>query len=230
VRLEGEADLGTSARSAPGQGLRLGSLGAGLTYRASCAVASFDGDAFIQSCIEASTDSEPVSALREAVARAVSDPQALERTYPIPLDADDDGVLYRSPSLFIANPRFPRGYRTGIHNHLVAAVVGLWGGYEDNYLYRPTSSGVETAGSQRVHVGEVLVLGPDTIHDVAAPTSTWSSALHVYLGDIAALERSYWSHTGAEPARYNGAKVAALWTERASATGLLSAPLGDRPG
>jgi predicted metal-dependent enzyme (double-stranded beta helix superfamily) len=184
-------------------------------------VTAFDLDTFIASCVAASADTEPVEALREVVARAIRDPHGLDAAFPVPVDPSDDGVLFSSAALFVAQGLFPRGFATGIHDHTVAAVIGPWVGYEDNYLFRRTALGIEPIEVQRVHAGEAVILDANAIHDVHAPTTTWTAALHVYLGDIATLQRSSWADADAPASPFVGAEMEARWMTAATATGLV---------
>ena len=184
-------------------------------------VTAFDLDEFIASCVAALEGSEPVAALSHLVERAVSDPAKLDAAFPVPVDPSDDGVLYSSPTLFVAQGLFPRGFSTGIHDHTVSAVIGTWAGYEDNQLFRRTTSGIERTQMRRVHAGEVLVLDANAIHEVHAPSTTWSAALHVYLGDITARKRSSWVDEDASASPFDGVDMEARWMEAATATGLV---------
>ena len=182
---------------------------------------AFDLDTFIASCVAASADIEPVAALREIVERAIRDPDGLDAAFPVPVDPSDDGVLFSSANLFVAQGLFPRGFATGIHDHTVAAIIGTWAGYEDNHLFRRTAIGIEPTEVRRVHAGEVLILDANAIHDVHAPSRTWSAALHVYLGDVTNLERSSWADVDASSSPFVGADMEARWMTAATATGLV---------
>lgn len=143
--------------------------------------------------------------------------------FPLPLpDDDDDGVLYQAANLLVAVPFFPRSYSTGIHNHTVPAVIGVWSGYEDNHLFERVGRGLRPVKVQRVEAGQVLVLSGDAIHDVRTPNATHSAALHVYLGDITATQRSYWSDTDSNPVPFDGEEHERLWKKAAGATGLVA--------
>ena len=186
------------------------------------AVGGFDKEDFVADVVAAAAEADAVGAVRLVIERAISEPGALERAFPMPLDPDDDGILHRAPDLFITHVVFPRGFRTGIHDHRIPAVIGTWGGYEDNHLYRRTARGIEATGSRRVGAGDTLVLDPKSIHDVQAPDASWSAALHVYLGDLPAIERSAWSVVDGPECRYDGDDTERRWLEAATATGLVT--------
>ena len=190
---------------------------------------AFDWDDFVERCVVASRDPDPLQAVAAVVGEAVADPGRVASTVVTPVDPDDDGVLHRSDELLVVNVLFPQGFATGIHDHRMPAVIGAWAGYEDNLLYRRAPSGMEPARAERLRPGEVLVLGEDAIHDVHAPTTSWSGAVHVYLGDLPAVPRSYWSAVDAPEQPCDPDEMEHRWTELAEATGLV-APAPPEPG
>ena len=79
------------------------------------------------------------------------------------------------------------------HDHRMWAVIGMYGGQEDNAFFRRVPGGLEPAGGQELPAGDVLVLGRDVIHSVAnSRTRLCGVALHVYGGDFFSVERSEW--------------------------------------
>lgn len=183
----------------------------------------FQRDLFVEECVSALAESDPLSAVRDVVLRAVANPGALEATFPVPLvDDGDDGVLYHGADLLVACPFFPRQFNTGIHNHTVPAVIGVWAGHEDNHLFERADRGLHLLDVRRVGIREVLTLGSEAIHDVHTPATSHSAALHVYLGDITAIPRSRWDDTDSDPLPHDGEQHERRWRERALATGLVA--------
>jgi predicted metal-dependent enzyme (double-stranded beta helix superfamily) len=78
-----------------------------------------------------------------------------------------------------------------------------------------------------VTTGEVLMLRADAIHDVHTPDTTHSAALHVYLGDITATQRSRWDDADSQPLPFDGEEHERLWMEAALVTGLVARPSGS---
>ena len=78
------------------------------------------------------------------------------------------------------------------HEHRMWAVIGMYGGQEDNAFYRRAPDGLEPAGGKEVPAGDVLVLGDDVIHSVANTRREFAVALHVYGGDFFSVARSEW--------------------------------------
>ena len=77
------------------------------------------------------------------------------------------------------------------HNHNMFAVIGLYGGREDNMFWRRlpdegngAGPALEAAGAESMGPGQAATLGPDIIHSVANPIAKLTSALHVYGGDF----------------------------------------------
>jgi predicted metal-dependent enzyme (double-stranded beta helix superfamily) len=127
------------------------------------------------------------------VKQAVSDPMALEETFTRKLSQSDLGILHYSERLTVQHVVFPPKFRTGIHDHLTWAVIGTWGGYEDNHLFvRDGTRAVETA-VERCEPGQVIGLSADAIHDVHAPASIGSAAIHIYGGPLFDQPRHAWN-------------------------------------
>lgn len=187
----------------------------------------FDPDAFVQSCIDALCECNPADAVRELVQRAVSEPRSLELACPVPVDLSDDGVIYVSDEIRVRHAIFPRRFQTGIHDHSVEAVIGVWSGYEDNHLFEETLGGLRSLGPRRVGTGDVLVLGADAIHDVHTPPTTWSAAPHVNLGNISTASRKAWQSADSPASVFDGEQQERRWNEVALATGLTVEPTGS---
>jgi predicted metal-dependent enzyme (double-stranded beta helix superfamily) len=184
-------------------------------------VRRFDADGFVAACLGALADSEPLLAIEEVVRTAVAEPGSFADAVQLPLDPDDDGILHQSAEVTIVHVVFPSAFTTGLHDHRMPAVIGTWAGYEDNLLYRRTPIGLEHRGTRRLEPRDVLVLGEDDIHDVHAPTGTWTAGLHVYLGDLMAVPRSSWTRPAAPETSFDGADMEQRWLECAIAAGLV---------
>jgi predicted metal-dependent enzyme (double-stranded beta helix superfamily) len=184
-------------------------------------VPAFDEDQFIADCVAARADSDPVAAIADVVARAVSRPDDVVASVEFPLDPYDDGVIHRSPELLIVKVVFPAKFVTGIHDHRVPAVIGAWGGFEDNLLYRRNDGRLAERGVRRLEPRDVLVMTSEDVHDVHVPGESWTGALHVYLGDIESLERSGWDGPDAPEQTLDVSAMGQLWDELARDTGLV---------
>ncbi len=82
------------------------------------------------------------------------------------------------------------------HDHRMWAVIGIYGGREDNLFWRRVSTGlsgaIEPSCTSTLRTGDVTVLAPDVIHSVTNPGSQLTSAIHVYGGDFFDAARSEW--------------------------------------
>jgi predicted metal-dependent enzyme (double-stranded beta helix superfamily) len=134
-------------------------------------------------------------AMKEVVARAVADPAALLRVLGEPTKGGIK-VLHAAADLTVINLAWTPHQITLPHNHKLAAVIGMYGGREDNLFWRripnPEKYQIEAAGGEALGTGDVTVLGRDIIHSVVNPLTKISSAIHVYDGDFLHMERSMW--------------------------------------
>jgi len=155
----------------------------------------FDLDQFIAD-LRAALAERSRQAMKEVVARAVSDPAALLRQIGEPAEGAVK-VLHRAPDLTVLNVIWGAKQVTLPHDHRMSAVIGMYGGREDNMFWRripnPTKFQIEAAGGQALGVGDVTVLGRDLIHSVINPLSKLSGAIHVYDGNFLETQRSMWN-------------------------------------
>ena len=113
-----------------------------------------DIDQFIVDCKVALNGGIPTKVVREVVAHAVSDERAAIKALGIP---QQGGVqkIYVSDELTILNIVWAPGLEIMPHNHNMFAVIGLYGGREDNMFWRKIGggdgSGGERAGSHRYY-------------------------------------------------------------------------------
>jgi len=155
----------------------------------------FDLDQFIADCRAARAADRSSKTISEVVKRAVSDPVAMQRTLGEP-DSANIRQLYRSPDLSILNLVWAPRMMIMPHNHHMWAVIGIYGGREDNIFWRRIaeagSGQLEAAGARSLGVKDVQPLGDEIIHSVTNPTAKFTAAIHVYGGDFFAVPRSEW--------------------------------------
>ena len=154
----------------------------------------FDLDQFIAD-LRAALPERSRQTMKEVVARAVSDPASLLREIGEP-DTGGIKMLHHAPDLTVINVIWGPHQVTFPHNHLLSAVIGMYGGREDNMFWRrvpnPTKYQIEAAGGTALGTGDVTILGRDVIHSVVNPLAKISGAIHVYDGDFLAIQRSMW--------------------------------------
>lgn len=155
-------------------------------------------DRFIEDCKRAVCDGQ--KALRELVREAVTDPAGIVAELGEPTSA---GIspLYRGPDLTVINFVWAPYMTLLPHNHNMPAIIGIYGGREDNMFWRrvphaDNAPGIEAAGAKSLGPGDIASLGPDIIHSVANPIAKFTAAIHVYAGDFfdPPAPRSQWDH------------------------------------
>jgi predicted metal-dependent enzyme (double-stranded beta helix superfamily) len=170
----------------------------------------FDIDRFAADCRTALQE-RGSDAIREVVLRAVREPRDVLAALGEQTGAFAS-ILVRSPDLTILNVVWGHRQWTLPHNHHHRAIIGMYGGGEDNIYWRrlpeDARGRVEAAGAASLRYGDVAVLGRDIIHSVTNPLDKLSYALHVYDGDFIAAEgKSCWHAETLAEQPYDGAAV-----------------------
>lgn len=154
----------------------------------------FDKDQFIAD-LRGTLAERSRKAMAEVVARAVSDPASIARALGEP-DKPGIQMLHRSPELTVISLAWAPRQLTLPHDHRMAAVIGMYGGREDNMFWRKVPGTdkfqIEPAGGEALGTGNVTILGRDIVHSVVNPLDKISVAIHVYDGDFVAAQRSMW--------------------------------------
>ena len=170
----------------------------------------FDREQFIADCRVAAGDAQASRHIREIVARSVADPDLVVRALGEPKPGGIEPI-HRSPELTILNVFWPPHMVVMPHNHTMWAVIGVYGGREDNILWRrlPDESGgrIEAAGAKSLCTRDALAFGADVIHSVVNPSAKVTGALHVYGGDLLGAERSEWDPDSLVEKRYDTPKA-----------------------
>jgi len=162
----------------------------------------FDIDAFVADCREALRESNPEAAVREVVERAVARPTDVERALGAPAWGGFS-PLHRSPELTILNVIWTPGLAIYPHDHRMWAVIGLYGGREDNTFYRRSREGLAVAGGKTLETRDAALLGKNVVHAVTNPLRAFTGAIHVYGGDFFATPRSEWTPDTLEERPYD---------------------------
>jgi predicted metal-dependent enzyme (double-stranded beta helix superfamily) len=154
----------------------------------------FDLERFIDECRAAVREDPSHRAVREIVARAVSDPAGVLAGIGEPRRAEVQ-KLHHGPDLTILNVVWGPGMTVRPHNHLMWAVIGIYTGRENNIFWRRLpgdAGGIEAAGAKSLGERDAEPLGRDIIHTVTNPLERLTGAIHVYGGDFFATPRSEW--------------------------------------
>jgi len=165
-------------------------------------MAMFDLDTFVADCRAALRESTPEAAVKDLIERSVAQPTEVERVLGTP-SWGAVTRLHRSPELTILNVVWAPGLAFYPHDHQMWAVIGLYGGREDNTFYRRSPEGLVVAGAKELQTRDVALLGKNMIHAVTNPLRAFTGAIHVYGGDFFATPRSEWTPDTLEERPYD---------------------------
>jgi predicted metal-dependent enzyme (double-stranded beta helix superfamily) len=173
-------------------------------------------DRFFADCQEAVAEDSSHMAVREVVARVVSEPDAVIAALGEPRLAGIN-VIYRAPNLTILNLIWGPGMTIMPHDHRMWAVIGIYTGREDNIYWRRLPSDadreIEAAGARSLCRGDCTPMGPDIIHSVTNPILRLTGAIHVYGGDFLKQERTEWDPETLHERPYDVAKARQLFED-----------------
>jgi len=162
----------------------------------------FDKDRFIEECRAALKESNAHAAIRELVARAVSDPAQVICALGEP-KLSGVNTIYKTDDLTILNLCWGPRMVFKPHDHRMWAVIGIYGGREQNIFYRRAAKGLTQHGTKELNTKDVVPLGKSIIHAVTNPLDQITAAIHVYGGDFFATPRSEWNPRTFEEAPYD---------------------------
>jgi predicted metal-dependent enzyme (double-stranded beta helix superfamily) len=166
----------------------------------------------IARCQAALAEHAPALAVRDVLDELVADHTALEQALG-PVELGGITTLHNAADLTILRVAWTPGMALNPHEHRMWAVIGMYGGQEDNAFYRRSSGGLESAGGKELPAGDVLVLGDDVIHSVANSRRDFAVAVHVYGGDFFSGERSEWDFETYEERPRDFARTRRLFDE-----------------
>ncbi len=169
----------------------------------------FELERFIDECRGAVRQDPGHKAVREVVARVVSEPAMVLRALGEPRRAEIQ-KLYRADDLTIINVIWAPHMTIMPHDHRIWAVIGIYTGREDNIFWRRIDQEpgrVEAAGARALGERDAVPLGRDIIHSVTNPIPRLTGAIHVYGGDFYATERSEWDPETLREAPYDVQKT-----------------------
>lgn len=165
-----------------------------------------DLERFIEDCRAAHAADRSHKAVREVLARAVSEPGAVLKWLGAPKRGEVQ-KLYHSPELTILNVVWAPYMTIYPHNHRMWAVIGVYTGREDNIFWKREGRKVQAAAAQALCERDAVPLGTDIIHSVTNPIPRLTGAIHVYGGDFFGAERSEWDPETLLEGRYDAQKT-----------------------
>ena len=172
----------------------------------------FDLDNFLTDCRNALQETHPEAAVRDLLQRSLATPKEVERAFGAPREAGIN-LLYRSADLTVFNFVWAPCMSIWPHEHRMWAVIGLYGGREDNVFYRRKETGLEEAGGRRLETSDTVILGKDIIHSVTNPLQEFTGAIHVYGGDFFAVPRVDWDPETGEERPFDPERTKQLFRE-----------------
>ncbi len=190
----------------------------------------FDKDEFVSECVAAvRADGDGRSAVRELVERAVSAPSAIEREVRPWSESPMMTVWHRSEELTALHIVWPPDVDLFAHDHNMWAVIGIYGGREDNYFYKRLENGRIAPHRERTLLEkDVVTLGSSVVHSVANPTREWTAALHVYGGEFFTTPRTLWGRDSGDPVPLDPKVIQARLEEAAARARVATTP-GEAP-
>jgi predicted metal-dependent enzyme (double-stranded beta helix superfamily) len=186
----------------------------------------FDLDRFIADCRNAMASGGGQPTIRALLQEAVADPCQVVHALGEPKRAGIE-LLWRSEDLTVVNLVWGPHMTAMPHNHHMWAVIGMYGGREDNIFWRTLPDDarwpIEAAGAKALMPGDVCTLGPDIIHSVTNPLCKLTSAIHVYGGDFMAQKREQWEEETLRIRPYDQAEARRRFEEANHLMGLAAA-------
>lgn len=162
----------------------------------------FDVDQFIADCRAALAESQASLAVKELLERTMERDREVVDALGEPTGADLT-VLHSAPDLTVLNAVWAPRMTLYPHNHNMLAVIGIYGGQEDNTFWRRQEPGLVASGGTELHHRDVAILGPNIIHSVTNPRRAYTAAIHVYAGDFLHKPRSEWDPDTLEERAYD---------------------------
>ncbi len=162
----------------------------------------FETQQFINDALTALKETQAQAAIQELVERTVSNPSQIIQQLGEPKRAGIE-TLYRADDLTILNLYWGPGMELKPHDHRIWAVIGIYGGREQNTFYRRSEAGLVQHGSKELHTKDTVPLGESVIHSVKNPLDKITAAIHVYGGDFFDTERSEWDPVTLEEQPYS---------------------------
>ena len=150
----------------------------------------FDVDTLIEECRAAIKETDPRKAVREVLLRTLEQPGNVAQALTKETGGLD--IIHCTDELAVLNATWAPHMTLLPHDHRMWAVIGIYGGTEDNSFFRRNESGIEQAGGRELHQSDVIALGVDAIHSVKNPERIFTGAIHVYGGDFVNQPRSQW--------------------------------------
>lgn len=145
---------------------------------------------FVEDCVIAHRG-DGMGAVQEVLTEAVTNHSAVLAGMGEPSEAGLD-VMHRSPDLTIFAAHWTPQMNLLPHDHMMAALIGIYTGREDNILWRRSAEGIEAVEASCLFEGDVVALDAGAIHSVTNPLLRFTGGIHIYDGDFFDAKRHQW--------------------------------------
>ncbi len=167
---------------------------------------------FIEDCIAANNEANSQEAVKEVLAKSVSNPSSMLKTIGEPTEAGLK-IFLRSKDLTIFAASWTPQMNLMPHNHHMWANIGIYTGREDNIIWEQTNDGLNANDVRCLFAGDVATLNTSAIHSVTNPLQRFTGGLHIYGGDFFVTERSQWDPETLEEEPSNGEIIRSIFKE-----------------
>ena len=116
---------------------------------------------------------------------------------------NDEMLLASSPTLTVYHIALSPRVHYPPHDHRVPAMIALYHGAETSFSYRRNGRALVRGMRHDYDAPCVAALPADLIHSVVNPGDARSAVIHVYFGDLTAVERSIWDADLREERRFD---------------------------
>lgn len=156
---------------------------------------------FAADCRAALADESPRAAVHELMRRLLAAPEDLAAIVPS-FDAAEvatsergwrlggEHVIEQATDLTVMVLDTLPGVEQPPHEHNMAAFIGVFEGAEEQRFWAKSGGGLASTPGRTLAAGDVMALGEAAVHAISAPAGRPARAIHVYLGDIYAIDRS----------------------------------------
>jgi predicted metal-dependent enzyme (double-stranded beta helix superfamily) len=158
-------------------------------------------EAFLAAARQALASASPERAMRALLDATVKTLHARPGRW---IEHDEDEMLLASsPELTVYHIALSPRIHYPPHEHRVPAMIGLYQGTETSFSYRRDGKALIQT-ERHDHAAPCAAAWPaDVIHSVVNMGSARSAAIHIYFGDLTAVERSIWDLDLREERRFD---------------------------
>jgi predicted metal-dependent enzyme (double-stranded beta helix superfamily) len=158
-------------------------------------------DGFIAAARQALACASPQGAMRALLDAIVASLHARSGQW-IEQD-EDERLLVSTPQLTVYHITLSPRIHYPPHEHRMPAMIGLYQGMETSFSYRRDGKALVQTARHDHAAPCVAALPADVIHSVVNLGAARSAAIHVYFGNLTAVERSVWDLDLREERRFD---------------------------